>query len=783
MFADSKNIPNFSKDEIYSSVNRLYGISTQIQNLASYSDQNFLVTDSHHQKYVVKISSAGQTKEFLRDQQVVFEHLSRECPHYHFPKVIKSLEGEIIHELKATSGQTYYFRIFRFMDGVFLSATEEHNPKLLNKFGRFLATMDNSLSQIDQPAVHREIFWNLKNASLVLPYNKYIRDPAKRRLVEYFLLRFETNVIPVFPQLRKSIIHGDANDNNVLLNRKSSAKFDIQGIIDFGDMVYTATICELAIAATYIMFNKKDPVVTATHLINGYNEILPITETEADLLYDLICARLCISLVTSAYCKLEQPQNDYISISEKPGWRLLEQMLKINPMAAQKQFKSACNISSPVRHGKPKSEILKMRSRMIGKLLSISYQQPLKIVQGALQYLYDEDGKVYLDAVNNVPHVGHCHPKVVKAAQKQMAELNTNTRYLHDYLVEYAEKLTAKFPEPLSVCYFVNSGSEANDLALRLARNFTGQKDVIVIDSAYHGTTTADIEISPYKFDSPGGSGKQKYIHKVEIPDIYRGTYRKDDPEAGPKYAAEIKKRIDQVQNAGSEIAAFIFESLMGVAGQIVYPENYLKTAFKHVKEADGICIADEVQIGFGRVGTRFWGFETQHVVPDIVTLGKPIGNGHPLAAVVTTTEIADAFDNGMEYFNTFGGNPVSCAVGLAVLQVIEEEKLQENALNVGTYLKNQLTKLKNEHPLIGDVRGLGLFIGVELVRDRSTLEPADTEAYHIVERMKDEGVLISTDGQFHNVLKIKPPLVFNKNDADFLVQKLDIVLTETNVR
>ncbi|UCC44158.1 MAG: aminotransferase class III-fold pyridoxal phosphate-dependent enzyme [Candidatus Zixiibacteriota bacterium] len=423
--------------------------------------------------------------------------------------------------------------------------------------------------------------------------------------------------------------------------------------------------------------------------------------------------------------------------------------------------------------------IVEARHRMIGTSLSISYRRPLKIVRGAMQYLYDEDGRAYLDAVNNVPHVGHNHPAVVKAVRRQMEVLNTNTRYLHDNLVEYAERLTATMPEPLSVCYFVNSGSEANELALRLARTHTNKFDIITVGAAYHGNSSNLIDISPYKFEGPGGKGPPEHVHKVVMPDLYRGPYRTGEKEPGKKYAGHVVEALEAAHDRGRQIAAFFCESLLGCGGQIVLPDGYLAESFHHVRQSGGVCVADEVQVGFGRVGTHFWGFETQGVVPDIVTLGKPMGNGHPLAAVVTTAEIADSFDTGMEYFNTFGGNPVSCAAGLAVLAVIEEENLQHRALEVGSHLKEHLKRLMEKHQIIGDVRGLGLFVGVELVRDRSTLEPAKSEAVYVIEKMKDQGILISTDGPYENVLKIKPPLQFSKENADQFVSVLDTVLSQ----
>ena len=428
-------------------------------------------------------------------------------------------------------------------------------------------------------------------------------------------------------------------------------------------------------------------------------------------------------------------------------------------------------------------EILELRRRHLGGSLSVSYRKPLKIVRGEGQFLFDDDGRPYLDCVNNVCHVGHCHPRVVEAAQRQIATLNTNTRYLHDDIVEYARRLAGSMPDPLQVCFFVCSGSEANELALRMARTATDRSDVVVLDSAYHGNTGGMVDISPYKFDHAGGAGKPDHVHVAPAPDTYRGLHRVDDPEAASKYAAAVAGEIRRAVLGGRSVAAFFAESIPGCAGQIVLPDGYLRAVYEGAREAGVVCVADEVQVGFGRVGTHWWAYETQGVVPDIVTLGKPIGNGHPMGAVVTTREIADAFDNGMEYFNTFGGNPVSCAIGLAVLDVIEEEGLREHALEVGTRFRDALAGLSDRHVLVGDVRGLGLFIGVELVRDRESLEPATEEATEVINVMRERGILLSTDGPFENVIKIKPPLVFSHEDANRVVEELDAVLSGVPTR
>jgi len=425
------------------------------------------------------------------------------------------------------------------------------------------------------------------------------------------------------------------------------------------------------------------------------------------------------------------------------------------------------------------SETLAARKALMGRNLSLSYRRPLKIVRGRMQYLYDDTGRAYLDVYNNVPLVGHSHPRVVRAVQEQLAVLNTNTRYLHDNVNRYAERLTRYLPEPLRVCYFVNSGSEANELALRLARTRTRQEDIIVLEHAYHGHTNALIDISPYKFDGPGGRGRKPWVHVAPIADDYRGPYRRGDSEAGKKYARHVAEILGRLRAEGRGAAAYIAETLPSVAGQIVFPQGYLAEVYRHVRAAGGVCIADEVQVGFGRLGTRFWGFETQGVVPDIVVLGKPIGNGFPLAAVVTTPEIAASFDNGMEFFSTFGGNPVASAAGLAVLDVLEEEHLQEHALRVGSYLIAKLQGLQERHALIGDVRGSGLFLGVDFVRDRASRKPAPDEASYIVNRLRDSGILTGTDGPHHNVIKLRPPLVFSQADVDVFVGALNSVLEE----
>ncbi|KAL1772247.1 ethanolamine-phosphate phosphoprotein-lyase isoform X1 [Sigmodon hispidus] len=432
-----------------------------------------------------------------------------------------------------------------------------------------------------------------------------------------------------------------------------------------------------------------------------------------------------------------------------------------------------------------KQDTLTLRGKHIGPSCKVFFaEDPIKIMRAQGQYMFDEKGKRYLDCINNVAHVGHCHPEVVKAAAKQMEILNTNSRFLHDNIVEYAKRLTATLPQKLSVCYFTNSGSEANDLALRLARQFRGHQDVITLDHAYHGHLSSLMEISPYKFQK-GKDVKKEFVHVAPAPDTYRGKYREDHEDAVTAYADEVKKIIEDAHSRGRKIAAFIAESMQSCGGQIIPPAGYFQKVAEHVHRAGGVFIADEVQVGFGRVGRHFWSFQMhgEDFIPDIVTMGKPMGNGHPMSCVVTTKEIAEAFSSsGIEYFNTFGGNPVSCAVGLAVLDVIENENLQENAVKVGKYLTELLDEQKAKHPLIGDIRGVGLFIGIDLVKDHEKRTPATAEAQYIIYKMKEKGVLLSADGPHRNVLKIKPPMCFTEENARFMVSHLDGILTVLEV-
>jgi len=422
----------------------------------------------------------------------------------------------------------------------------------------------------------------------------------------------------------------------------------------------------------------------------------------------------------------------------------------------------------------PREDLLKRRRRAMGPTYRLFYENPVHLVRGEGVWLYDAHGRKYLDCYNNVASVGHCHPQVVGALTSQASTLNTHTRYLHEYIVRYAERLGGTLPGELKVCMFVCTGTEANDLAFRIARTVTGNDGAIVMENAYHGNSMVVTELSTAEY---AVSKRPDYLIAIEPPNPYRGSYRYGDPDLSKKYAALAGDAVEQLSSRGRKPAMFLCDGIFDSNGALTAPPNYFKQVYQQIRAAGGLCVADEVQSGLCRLGENMWGFEDSAVIPDIVTMGKPIGDGHPLAAVVTTRAIAREFSRKFHYFNTFGGNPVSAAVGLAVLDVIKTEGILQSVHEVGTYLRRGLNSLASRHELIGDVRGKGLFYGLEIVRDRDTLEPGKEEALRIRELLRENGVLLSVTGPMDNVVKIRPPMVFSKTNADLLLEKLDHAL------
>src|SRR6267142_1776016 len=602
----------------------VYGLAAAIRVLPGEYDDNFHLEAGDSRAFVLKLMHPAREDSFVDMQCRALTHLAGRAPHLALPRVIPTAKGELYARVRLEDETSRLVWMLSYLPGTTLAETKPHAPELLASLARMLAKIDLALKDFAHPCAQRFLKWDLSRSNWARDYLGHIANLERRALAKNFLNLFEEEAVPRFPLLRRSVIYGDANDHNTLIDPKTER---VVSVIDFGDMHEGFTVGEPAIAAAYAILGREDPLAPAAAVLAGYHGIMPLREEEIAAFFSLMAARLAVSVVNSAHRKSLVADDPYVTVSEELAWAALERLSAIDPRTAREYFRAAAGKVAPVASGTFRDgvdtglkkeftfeESLAARKKLLGRNLSLSYEKPLKIVRGSMQHLYDETGRVYLDVYNNVPLVGHSHPRVVRAIQEQVALLNTNTRYLHDNILRYAERLTALLPDPLRVCYFVNSGTEANELALRLARAHSGREDLIVLEHAYHGHTSTLIDISPYKFDGPGGRGRKPWVHVAPLADDYRGLYRRDDRGAGTKYGRHVEEILTSTKAAGRGVAAYIAETLPSVGGQIVFPSGYLAEAYSHVRAAGGVCIADEVQVGFGRLGTHFWGFETQGV-------------------------------------------------------------------------------------------------------------------------------------------------------------------------
>ncbi len=1047
--------PSFSEEAAARLVRTHWGVDGTARECASERDRVFEISDraldgtaeggpdGSGVRGYLKVSNLLEDRAALEEEAAMLETLSESQACFALPQwrpTAKGPEAEASADTltggrlieHAIGGRAHFARFLEPVPGTPLDRFRPHGPELRRQIGRLAGILDRSSSEVS--GADRPMIWDLRGAaSLIAEHLGAIREPGRREVLARVLERHAAVVRPRASELRESLIYNDANPANIHVDpgRMKNGAPHMVGVVDFGDVIRSWTVANLAVACAYAGFGTRDPVAAFCDVARGCVAEHDVTEAEADVLYELARLRLALSVTVSSVRGAQEPDNEYLLVSQAPAWKVLEHLDATPAELGRYRLREACGhapcpstarvvaaleraapgaapvldpdpravptvtldlsvesgddggtfdptdhaqfsqrlfdrmrdagaeigigrydevrwwytgeafrapgnemdewrsvhlgvdlfaepgtpvhaplggravsahdnadrldygptiileheledpagkteglvrfrtlfghlspeslpavapgeavepgrtigwIGAPPQNGdwaphlhfqifvdpldydgtfpgvaapsaravwtavspdpnhllrlqgeataprpRDRAALIEDRNRRLGPSLSLSYGRPLHIVRGRGSRLYDSEGQPFLDCVNNVAHVGHAHPRVNEAARRQMAALNTNTRYLHEAILEYTERLTALFPSPLDVCFLVCSGTEANELALRMARTHTGKVGAVVLDGAYHGNSSSVVNLSPYKFNGPGGKGLRPWVRMAPMPDLFRGIHRGPEREVAPLYAAYVGEAARALETEPTWFgdrppgaAAFFHESILSCGGQIPLPAGYLAASYAGAREQGAVCVADEVQVGFGRVGSHFWAFEEHGVVPDIVTLGKPIGNGHPLAAVVTTREIAESFANGMEYFNTYGGNPVACAIGLAVLDVIEEEGLQENAANVGKRLLEGLECVRDRHAPVGDARGRGLFTGIEFVREGDDIEPAADLADAAVQRMRDRGILLSTDGPDHNVIKMKPPLVFSQADADLLISNLDEILSET---
>lgn len=780
------DLPPFDPDDALRLARDHFGLEGRGSPLPGDRDRNVRLQTSEGDHFVVKIVQGDEDPAVLEAQVRVMERVARRTGLTSRP--LTSLGGDILPVVQGPDGRSYRIRVVPFLDGPLLADVPERAEALLESVGEALGRVSRALADFDEPALHRQFDWDLlRGLEVVGTHLDQVADPELRGGVQSAVDRVEATVGPTMERLPRGILHNDANDHNIVLRDDGSG---VRGLIDFGDALHSIRVADPAIAMAYACLDQPDPLEACAALLRGYARRMPLSEEEVEALFPLVLLRLGVSVAMAAVQGASRPDDPYLKVSQGPIRRTLPFLLSLPDDLTRATLRRAAG--HPVGSRAPRRSALDptstqtlRRAHLIGSL-SLSYRAPVTLRRGWMQYLWDHEGRRYLDAYNNVPHVGHGHPRVVEAACRQMALLNTNTRYLTGLVEAYGARLAATLPDPLSVCAFVNSASEANELALRLVRAATGRRDLIVLEAGYHGHTTSMIDASPYKHEGPGGEGPPDWVHRAPLPDPYRGLHRRGDPGEGDRslgaaYAGEVRRVVARLLDEGRPPGAFMAETLPSVGGQIEPPEGFLTGAYAAVRAAGGLCIADEVQTGYGRIGSHMYAFQRAGVVPDLVVLGKPMGNGHPIGAVVTTPEVAGAFDTGMEFFSTFGGNTVSCAVGMTVLQVLEDEGLQPHAREVGGLLRRGLKELMAHHALIGDVRGQGFFLGVELVEDRETRDPAGSKAGRVAECMRREGILLGTDGSSNNVLKIRPPMSFAREDAYQLLGTLDRVLASVS--
>jgi 4-aminobutyrate aminotransferase-like enzyme/Ser/Thr protein kinase RdoA (MazF antagonist) len=751
---------------------RVFGISGSLTPLPSERDLNFRLDDRQGRSFLLKLQNPADDAPVVDFQTLAIVHVAGVDPSLPVMRVLPTLDGRRWAEERGPDGRTSLVRLFTFLEG-HNPATEELDEEALFGWGATVARLGRSLRGFFHPAAGYPILWDIRRAPELRERLRFVRDEPRRALVSRVLDRFDANVAPAIGRVRAQVIHNDMSLDNVLVDDRGR----ITGITDFGDMTHTALVCDLAVALSDVLDGRPDAVEVAGAMIAGYRSVTPLEDEEAALLGDLAATRSAIAILISAWRLELYPENaEYVSTFGEGAWRFLQLMDALGFDEAGRRLSEACQGGGPPWRPAPTEELLARRRRVMGKA-PLTYDRPVHLVRGEGVWMFDPQGRRYLDCYNNVPVVGHGHPRVVEAVAAQTRALNTNTRYLHEAVVELAERLLATMPSGAGFdrVLFVNSGSEANDVAWRIARWATGRNGAIASEFAYHGVTEATTGLSPEEWPRGHAPG---HVALVPAPDGYRGRHRAGEPGWARVYAGHVAEAAGALSERGTPVAAMFVDPAFTSDGILCPPPEYLQAVARAVHEAGGLLVADEVQAGLGRSGDAMWSFQVPGIEPDVVTTGKPMGNGYPVASVVTRSDLVDGFMERTGFFSTFGGNPVACAAALAVLEVIEEEGLMAHAAQVGSYLRERLTGLIEGHGLIGDVRGKGLMVGVELVDDRTTREPATAEAKRLVDALRERGVLIGSTGPKENVLKIRPPLVFGQDHAELLADALGDALT-----
>lgn len=769
----TRTLPEVSIDEIRAVIVERYGFDGDYQSVRSERDQNFIVSAGDRLQYVVKISNAEEQIESIGLQVAALQHIASQDPSLPVPHVILDRDGRPYSEARYSNGNKHIVHVQSFIPGVPLNKLADGtSPQLRRRFGALVARLDLALRGFFHPAANQDHPWKFEGCAGLIPFTHHIADGTTRNSVDAVLTHASEQVIPRLQRLRHQVIHYDAHAGNVLAENGA-----VSGIIDFGDMMFGTLAAELSLACYSMKTATGDLTAGACDVVSAYDAVLPLDEAEIDCIFDLICLRhaMIVTIVSTRIAKAPGSDADTDAIARHAAE--LDAVLAIGISLFTRALRKSCRF--PARcpttphdalDQDEEAALITARHNVLGSRTKHFYKKPLHFERASGVFLHGTDGKRYLDFYNNVPQVGHCHPHVVRAISRQAAALNTNTRYLYSSVIEYAERLTATLAPHLDACLFVNSGSEANDVAWQMARFATGGCGGLLMEDAYHGIT------DPIRHFSPGhpDTALPDYLQGLTVPDPYRNPIE----DLAERCASDADRAIASLEESGHPVAAFMVDSAFCSSGVPDVPDGYLRGVEKRIRAAGGLMICDEVQSGFGRMG-QWWGHEHHGVKADIVTMGKPAGNGHPLGIVVTSKALLDRFLEYTGFFSTFGGNTVACAAGNAVLDVIEREDLIENGRDVGDYLLDQLRKLGRSQPLIGNVRGYGLISGLEFVTDRDARTPATDETARLLELMRERQVLVGKEGRFGNVLKLRPALVLEKSQVDLFIAALDSALDQ----
>jgi 4-aminobutyrate aminotransferase-like enzyme/Ser/Thr protein kinase RdoA (MazF antagonist) len=760
--------PDLSLDEAAELGRALFGFDGAPAALVSERDQNVLLTDASGVARVLKISNSAEDRGVVEMEVAAVEHIARVDPSLPVPVAVPARDGRTLAEAELR-GHRHLVRLIPLMPGRTAVPTEL-DPPTVEHLGEVVGRLGRALRGFFHAAAGRSIDWDQQRLPGLMPHATLVEDPARRALLDRVLARFTERVLPALPGLRSQVIHNDVTLDNLLVDDG----LRVSGIIDFGDMAHTALVLDVPATLQSLVRDRDDVFEVAEAFLAGYASVTPLEPAEADLLGDLLLGRMAQTILISVVRTRQYPDNAYIHGWSEPAWTLVEQLDRIGFEEASRRL-AAIGRAPVQRAAGGDEELMARRRRVLGSALEpLSYRRPLHLVRGSGAWLEDADGRRYLDAYNNVPVVGHAHPRVVEAIARQAAALNTNTRYLHEAVVSLGERLVATLPPELDTVMFVNSGSEANDLAWRLARAATGAAGGLVTDWAYHGVTAAIADLSPSEWEH---GDPPPTAATFAAPNTYRGRYAEaGDPSAMAR--EEVAEAVTRLAERGHRPAALFVDACFTSDGIFVPPPAVVAGIVAAARDAGALYVADEVQSGHGRTGDGLWGHVRWGVTPDVVTLGKPMGNGHPVAAVITRAELADRLAAETTFFSTFGGNPVACSAALAVLDVIDDEGLIARAASAGDGLRAELATLAARHPVIGDVRGRGLMTGVELVDEPAARQPAGDLAARVKDEMRERGVLIGSAGRHGNVLKIRPPLAITAEEASLVVQRLDEVLS-----